>query len=60
MNDKYEELDKIIMNKIAELENCGYDRLLEICEEENIDNEQLKEEELREALIEYFNDELEY
>ena len=61
MNDKYEELDKIINSKLEEANKCSYDRLLEICEEENLDIEGITEEdELREALVRYFEEELEY
>lgn len=60
MDDKYEELDKIFSEKIDEVNKCSYDRLLEICEQENIEEDNLEEEELRKLLLEYFNEELEY
>ena len=60
MNDKYEELDNIMNSKLEEVKTCDFNRLLEICKEENLDSEELEEKELRESLIEYFKEELEY
>lgn len=59
MNDRYEDLEKIFVKKIEKIKTSNYDELLKICEQEYIDPEDMNEEELRKALIDYFSDEIE-
>ena len=58
MDDNFEELNEIFNKKIEEIKGYNYEQLKALCEEENIDYEDLNEEELKEAVINYFKEEL--
>lgn len=59
MDDRYEDLENIFNSKIDEVKKSDYGQLLEICNKENLDCDGMSEQEIRDALIEYFNEEIE-
>ena len=59
LDDRYEELDKIIKESIEEVKKANYDELKNICKRESlIIDENLKEEEIRKLLISYYEEEI--
>ncbi len=59
LDDRYEELDKIIKESIEEVKKANYDELKNICERESlIIDENLTEEEIRKLLISYYEEEI--
>ncbi len=59
MDDSFKKLENIFKEEMKEIKEKSYDELVEICEQENLDYEDLSEDELRDLLIEYFSDEIE-
>ena len=59
MDDKYVELQKIFTKEIEEVKNSNHEELIAICEKENVEYEGLTDDEIRQYLIEYYEDEIE-
>ena len=58
MDDRYEELEKVFKEELDKIDGYTEEQLKAICDRENLDYEGLTEKEIREALKEYFKEEL--
>ena len=59
MDDSYTELKEIFTKKIEDLENKTHEELLTLCGQENLEIEGLEDKQIKEALIEYYKEEIE-
>lgn len=58
LDDKFTDLEKITKERIEEIKLANHDKLLAICDSEGFDVEDMTDDEIREALIKYYEDEI--
>jgi len=58
LDDRFEELEKILKVSIDEIKKANHEELMKICDRENLDPEDMTDEEIRDALVELYSEEI--
>ncbi len=59
LDDRFEDLEKILKVSIDEIKKANHEELIKIiCDIENLDPEDMTDEEIRDALVEFYSEEI--
>ena len=58
LDDRFEDLEKILKVSSDEIKKANHEELMKICDRENLDPEDMTDEEIREALVEFYSEEI--
>ena len=58
LDDRFEDLEKIMKVSIDEIKKANHEELMKICDRENLDPEDMIDEEIRDALVEFYSEEI--